>query len=284
MRTTWDVLLLPSLTIFLIALIGTQGVFLYTGLFEDTGFGTTGDTITLLNFKDILSDPLYLRSIGLTVRISAMAVLIAFCLGFPVAYVLARWQSPWATVLLTIIVASSFVTIVVKALGLNIIFGAEGPLNNSLVAMRLIDSPIRFSGEFKVLVGLTQYTIGFFVLLLFGVLQTIPRSLEEAARIHGASWLRMFFRVIVPLALPGVLNGGLIVFNLCMGAFTSAALLGGGRVLTLPVMIQQTLMVETRYGMAAALATVLLVLVLVLNLISLFLAGRGGLLRHHAER
>ena len=284
MKSTWNILLLPSLTIFLIALIGTQGVFLYTSFFEDTGFGTTGDTFTLINYRDIFTDTLYLRSIGLTVRISALAVFIAFCLGFPVSYVLARWQSPWSTLLLTVIVASSFVTIVIKALGLNIIFGAEGPLNNALVYTGLIDKPVRFGGELKVLVGLTQYTIGFFVLLLFGVLQTIPRSLEEAARIHGASWLRMFFRVIVPLALPGVLNGGLIVFNLCMGAFTSAALLGGGRVLTLPVMIQQTLMVETRYGMAAALAAVLLVLVLLLNLISLFLAGRGGLLRQHAER
>src|SRR5690606_7223437 len=104
------------------------------------------------------------------------------------------------------------------------------------------------------LIGLAQYAVGFMVLLLYGVLQSIPRSLEDAARVHGASLWRVFLRVLIPLSLPGITNGALIVFNLCMGAFTSAALLGGGRVLTLPVLIQQTLMVETRYGMAAALA------------------------------
>jgi putative spermidine/putrescine transport system permease protein len=82
-------------------------------------------------------------------------------------------------------------------------------------------------------------------------------------------------RVVVPLSLPGVIGGTLVVFNLSLGSFTSAALLGGGRVLTLPVLIQQTAMVQIKYGLSGALACVLLVATFLVNIISvLAVAGR----------
>jgi putative spermidine/putrescine transport system permease protein len=116
-----------------------------------------------------------------------------------------------------------------------------------------------------------HFSLGFGVLLLYSVIQTIPRSIEEAARVHGASRWRMFRRVVVPLSLPGVTIGALMIFNMCMGAFTSAALLGGGRVFTLPVLIQRTVILETKYAVGAALATVLLVSVLLINALSILL-------------
>ncbi len=75
-----------------------------------------------------------------------------------------------------------------------------------------------------VVVGLMHFSLGFGVLMLYSVIQTIPRSLEEAARVHGAPRRRMFWRVVLPLSLPGVIIGALMIFNMCMGAFTSAAL------------------------------------------------------------
>ena len=91
-------------------------------------------------------------------------------------------------------------------------------------------------------VGLSYFSFGFAVMLLYAVIRTIPRQLEEAAIIHGAGRLRTFWRILLPLSLPGVAGGFLTVFNLCMGAFTSAALLGAGRVLTLPVLIERTIL------------------------------------------
>jgi putative spermidine/putrescine transport system permease protein len=125
-----------------------------------------------------------------------------------------------------------------------------------------------------VVIGLIHFTMGFAVMLLYGVLRTIPRSLEEAAQIHGSNRLRVFTRVIIPLALPGIIVTSLIVFNLCMGAFTSAALIGGGKIYTLPVLIQQTVILETRYAMAAAISAVLLAVTLLINLVSVLLVGR----------
>jgi putative spermidine/putrescine transport system permease protein len=110
---------------------------------------------------------------------------------------------------------------------------------------------------------------------LFSVVQTIPASLEEAAEIHGAARFAIYRSVVLPLAWPGLLAGSLTVFNMSMGAFTSAVLLGGGRVRTMPVLIQQTIIQNTEFGRGAALATVLLVLVFAINLaVGLLVAGR----------
>jgi putative spermidine/putrescine transport system permease protein len=279
MATRWHLLLWPPFVLFLAVLALTQLTFLSMSFFPDLGFGQVGTEPTLANYREFLTERFYINSLLLTLRISASAVAIALLLAYPTAYLLARMRSGRAALLLSCIVATSFITIVVKALGLNIIFGADGPMNGLLLWLGVVQRPVQLSGEIKVLIGLTQYTLGFFVLLLYGVIQTIPPSLEEAARIHGAGAVATFFRVIVPLSLPGVISGGLIVFNLCMGAFTSAALLGGGKVPTLPVVVYQTLLVETRYGMAAALSAVLLLIVVLINLISALLFRQSAAIR-----
>ena len=101
----------------------------------------------------------------------------------------------------------------------------------------------------------------------------LPR-LEQAARIDGAGTLTIARRVVLPLAMPGVVMGGLIAFNMSMGAFTSAVLLGGGRVLTLPVLIQRKIVFDVDYPLGSALSTALVVSVLALNVAVGALAAR----------
>ena len=122
--------------------------------------------------------------------------------------------------------------------------------------------------------GLTHLGISFMVLMLFSVIQTVPRSLEEAAQIHGATRWRVYWRIVIPLSLPGIVSTSLLLFNIIMGAFVSALVLGGGKVFTLPVLIQQSLMLHAEYGMSATLSAVLLVFVFVVNIISVFLVTR----------
>ena len=98
--------------------------------------------------------------------------------------------------------------------------------------------------------------------------------MEEAAEIHGATRLRVLRRVVVPLALPGIVAAALMVFNLAMGAFTTPVLLGGGRVLTFPVLIQRTVILDVDYPFGAALSTCLLVVVFALNLVATYLMAR----------
>jgi len=276
MRARWETFLIPPLVVSFLLFAIPQFVFLRTSLFKDLGLGRFGSALELGNYIQFFLDPFYLRSLGLTTYLSAVVVALTLLFGFPVAYVLARMRSRWASVLLAVIVIASFITVVIKVLGLIIIFSASGPMNGLLLALHIVESPIQMLGNRAgVVIGLLHYTLAFMVLVLFSMVQTIPRSLEEAAQIHGASRWRVFRRVVIPLALPGLIAGSLMVFNLCMGAFTSAALLGGGKVLTLPVLIQRTIILETRYGMGAALSAILLVAVLLINLLSVALVFRA---------
>ncbi len=279
MKVRWEALLIPPLVVSFVLFAIPQFVFLRMSFFKDLGLGRAGHTLQLANYLQFFQDPFYLRSLWLTIYLSAAAVALGLLFGFPVAYVLARMRSRLASMLLAVLVIASFITVVIKVLGLIIIFSANGPLNQLLVTFRIVESPIQMLGNRTgVVIGLLHYTLAFVVLVLFSMIQTIPRSLEEAAQIHGASRWRVFWRVVIPLSLPGIIAGGLMAFNLCMGAFTSAALLGGGKVLTLPVLIQRTMMLETKYGMGATISAILLVAVFLINLLSVGLLSwlRGG--------
>ena len=275
MNIRWDYLLIPAFVVSFVLLAASQLTFLRGSLSTDLGLGMLSPTIGTANYETLFTDEFYLRSLWLTIKVSAIATICTLVMSFPVAYVIARMRSRWAMVMLAGVVVSSFVTIVIKVYGLIVIFSAEGGLNALLMSIGLLDKPYTIIGNVPgVVVGLMQFTMGFGVLLLYGVVRTIPVSLEEAATIHGASRARVFWRVVLPLSLPGVIVGSLMMFNLCMGAFTSASLLGGGRVFTLPVLIQRSVIVETKYGMGATLAAVLLVSVIIINLVSVFLVKR----------
>lgn len=266
MKARWHWILLPSLLLSLGLLLASQIAFLRGGFFRDLRLGRMGTDFTLANYERFFTDPLYLDSLMLTVRLSLTVALLTLLVGFPIAYVLARLKSRWTLVLLAGIIAASFITIVIKVLGLIIIFSSGGFLNRFLMWSGIVSEPIAIVGNpGGVVVGLMHFTMGFSILLLYSVVQTIPRSLEEAAEIHGAPRWRVFARVILPLSLPGLVVTGLIVFNLCMGAFTSAALIGGGKVYTLPVLIQQTVINQTRYGMGATISAVLMLVTLLIN-------------------
>ncbi len=280
MNLHWSRFLWPSFALSMLLLVGTQVIFVRAGFYEDLGYGRVGEEFVLVNYVKVLTSAFYMKSLGLTFALSGVAVVLALICAYPVAYVIARMQSKWAMWLLAVIVVSSFITVVIKVLGLIIIFGNDGPLNTLLRSVGLVSDRISIIGSYSgVVIGLLHYVIGFLVLMLFSVVQTIPRSLEEAAEIHGASRWRVFLRVVIPLSLPGVISGTLIVFNLCMGAFVSAVLLGGGRVLTLPVLIQRSIVLDLEYGLGASLSVVLLVSVLAINLLSVLLLRRMRIAR-----
>jgi putative spermidine/putrescine transport system permease protein len=118
--------------------------------------------------------------------------------------------------------------------------------------------------EFGVIVGLVHIYVPFMVLTLVGVIGRIDRTLEEAARGLGASRLEAFIEVTLPLSLPGILAGSLLVFALAISAYVTPVLLGGNNVLTIPMLIYQQVSASFNLGFAGALGTVLLVVSLAL--------------------
>jgi putative spermidine/putrescine transport system permease protein len=275
MHLRWGLFILVPFLVSLFLLAGSQIVFLSQSLHRDLAYGQLAPGFTLDNFVAFFTDSFYLQSLLLTCTISAAVVVLTLVFGFPVAYTIARMRSRLAMVLLAAVVISSFVSVVIKALGLIVLFASKGPINTVLLGLGIVSQPVTILGNHAgVVVGLLHYTLGFAIMLLYGVISTIPRSLEEAAQIHGASRMRVYRRVILPIALPGIVVMSVTVFNLCMGAFTSAAVLGKGTVLTLPVLIWRTILLQVKYGMGSALSAVLLLVVLAINLATILLILR----------
>ena len=275
MQLRWGTFLILPLIVSAGLLVLSQAVFLQASFYADLGFGRTSSSMDAANYVKLLTDPFYLGILWLSIRVSALAATATIILGFPIAFILSRLPSRLAFPLLATLVMSSFVTIIIKIFGLVVIFQADGPLNRLLLWLRLVDQPVSLIGTVPgVVLGLFYFSAGFAVMLLYSVARTIPISLEEAAAIHGASRWRVIRRIILPLSLPGLVVCFLTIFNLCMGAFTSAALLGAGKVLTLPVLIQRTLLMDVKYGMAGALSALLLIAVLLINLGSVVVLRR----------
>jgi putative spermidine/putrescine transport system permease protein len=275
MKARWDLLLLPSMLVSLALLGISQSIFLAGSLHRDLGAGLLGKAWTLYNYTQFISDSYYLETLKLSIAVSMMATALTMLLAFPVAYIIARMQSRWSLALLATVVVSSFVSIVVKVLGLILIFSANGPFNKLLMALGVISEPVTIIGSLTgVVLGLIHYSLGFAVLLFYSVVITVPRSLEEAAESMGASRTGVFRQVILPLCLPGLVAGALVIFNVSMGGFTSTALIGAGKVLTIPLVIERTMLLENSYGTAAAVAALLLATVLVINVVSVAAVSR----------
>lgn len=275
MTRRWTLCILPPLLLSIVMLGVTQFIFLQRSFFLDTGLGQSGSEFTLQNYIDVVTDPFYIDSMRLTFLLAATVVALSLILTYPIAYTLARLPARWATVLLSAIVCSSFVSVSIKILGLVIIFAADGAISRFFRWIGVIEQSLQIIGTIPgVIFGYIHLAIGFMVMMLFSVIQTIPVRLEEAAQVHGASRWRVYWRVVIPLSLPGMLNAALIQFNLLMGAFVTAAVLGGGKILTFPVLIERALILLNDYGLAAAMSAVLLVIVLAVNLGSIFLVSR----------
>lgn len=276
MKARWDLVLLPAMIVSLVLLLVSQAVFLHGSFRRDLGMGKLGDALEVVNYVQAFADPYYLETLRLSIEASLAATVLTILIAFPVAYIIARMQSRWALFLLAAVVVSSFVTIVIKVLGLILIFSSNGPFNKFLQWVGFVQEPLTIIGTLPgVVVGLMYYSLGYAVLLFYSVVVTVPRSVEEAAEIHGATRFGVFRQVVLPLCLPGLVAGVLTIFNVSMGGFSSTALIGAGKVLTVPVVIQRTMLLENNLGMAAALAALLLLSVIVINVVSVAAVARS---------
>jgi putative spermidine/putrescine transport system permease protein len=276
MKARWELVLLPPLVLSLLLLLAPQLVFLKGSLQRDAGLGQLAPGLTLENFREILTDTYFLSSLWLSIQVSTIATVITLLIAFPAAYVIARTGGRLSIILIAAVVVSSFLTIVVKIVGLLLIFSSSGPLNRALAWIGAIAEPVSIVGNVPgVILGLIYYTLGFAILLFYSIVVTVSRSLEEAAEVHGASRFGVFTQVVLPLCLPGVAAGALMIFNVNMGGFSSTALIGAGKILTLPIVIQRTVILESNYGLGAALAALLLLVTLAINALAIVLLARA---------
>jgi putative spermidine/putrescine transport system permease protein len=175
---------------------------------------------------------------------------------------MARIKSRTGHALLLMAVLAPMLTgIVVRTFAWMTLLSDKGVINQVLLSLGLIGKPLQLMyNETGIIIGLVHIYVPFMVLTLTGVIGRIDERLEQAAENLGASPLRAFIEVTLPLSLPGVLAGSLLVFALAISAYVTPILLGGFQIMTLPILIYQQISANFNIGFAAALGMMLLVI------------------------
>lgn len=206
-----------------------------------------------------LFDGYFIAILFRTLRIAFLTALFCLVLGYPVAISIARSKGALRWLQLLLVVSPLFVSVVVRAYGWVLILGNQGLLNHVLSSSGLVDEPLRMLyTEGAVVAALTESLLPFMVLSLASVLDRIPRELGDAARGLGASPLRAFIHVTLPMSFPGALAGTLLVFMVSMGSYATPALLGGSRVRVMVTEIYSQVTATFNWPLAAALSIALL--------------------------
>lgn len=177
-----------------------------------------------------LFDPLYFQVLWHSVFMAGTATLLCLLLGYPFAFIIAQSPRRWRPLLLFLVIVPFWTNSLIRTYALKVVLGTKGLLNNSLLALGLIDQPLRIMfTEVAVIIGLVYILLPFMVLPLYSAIEKLDGRLLEAARDLGAGAWSRFFRVIVPLTMPGIVAGCLLVFLPAMGMFYISDLLGGAK-------------------------------------------------------
>lgn len=228
-------------------------------------YGETGGLLipgwTMENYQDALTDDFYLGLIWRTLRYGALITILTLIVSYPIALFLARTQSKWRGLLMALAIAPLLTSTVVRTYGWLVILGNDGLVNSALLGIGLIDSPIRLVNDSAgVIIGLVEILMPFMILGLLSGFGRVNPALEQAAMSLGAGPFRTFFRVTLPLSLPGIATGCLLVFVLAISSFVTPRLMGGGRVFLLATEVYDQAMFTLNWPFAAALSFILLLL------------------------
>ena len=215
------------------------------------------------NYASIFSSDVYLHVFLLTFRISAIVTAISLLLGYPVAYLLAHAKAGIARVVLIFVVLPYFTSVMVRTFAWIVLIGREGIINQQLAIYGLRLPFDLLYNEAGVLIGMTYILVPFMILTLYASMRGIDPTFTRAAYGLGASPAAAFLRVFLPLSLPGVAAGSLLVFILALGFFITPALMGGPADITLAMLIEREVEITMNWSFAAALATTLLIVTLI---------------------
>lgn len=222
-------------------------------------FQDENQAFTLQNYALFVQDSFYVEILWRTIRVSLWTVLATLLLGFPVAMYMAQATGKMRGIVTMLILAPHLISVVIRNFGWVVVLEEKGWINETLMKLGLIEQPLRLLyNELGVVIGLTDSFIAYMVLAIATSLYAIDPSLSKAASILGASRMRTFFTVTLPLCLPGMIAGTTLVFSLSMSAFVTPALMGGTSVKVMPVIAYEQIMATLNWPLGAALAFLLL--------------------------
>jgi len=230
----------------------------------------TEPTFGLHNYAELLGGATYLKVFVNTFLVAGIVTLVSLLLGYPLAWLLAIIPPRWARIILGIIVLSMWTNLLARTYAWMVLLQRTGLINKWLIAMGITEQPLALVNNLiGVCIGMTYIMLPFIILPLIGVLRSIDPSILRAAALCGAGKWYCFTRVLLPLSLPGIVTGALMVFVMSLGYFVTPALLGGTSNMMLAELIAQFVQSLVNWGMGGAAALVLLIVTLSLYAVQL---------------
>lgn len=251
-------LILPA-ALLLVVFMAIPYLNIVTISFRNPGAGTPyAPGYTLANYGRFFADGFYIGQMLNTVWIGLITTFITLVIGLPVAFQLARRDLKWRGLAYGIVLSPLLVGIVIRSYGWTILLGNNGVINRSLIGMGLIDRPLPLMyNTLGIVIALTHVFLPFMILPLMGAVQAIDPALTSAARSLGAGRITVIRRILLPLAMPGIQAGCILVFVLSLSAYVTPALIGGLRVKTMAVSVVDALLDTFQWPLGAALALIL---------------------------
>ncbi|HTR83155.1 MAG TPA: ABC transporter permease, partial [Reyranella sp.] len=231
----------------------------------------------LAQWAKFLGDPFHYKVVADTLLLGVKTIVATVVVGYPLALVFIDLPARLQKILIFVIVMPLLLSVVVRTFAWIVVLGREGVLNQLLLSLGLIHEPLRLlQTEFGLVISLTQIEMPLMLLPLISVMSRIDPNLRDAAAALGASRWRTLFTVIVPLSMPGLIAGCLLVFASSTTAFISQSIIGGMRLIYLPLLIWQQSLVVFNWPFAAVLSMALLVSVLTVIAALSWLGRRAG--------
>lgn len=221
----------------------------------------------LANYTRIADNPIYATVLFRTLRLALVVSLLSLVVAFPVALLMVRSRGPKLAFITACILLPFWSSVLVRTAAWAVLLQRNGLINQTLISAGIIDAPIKLLyTQGAVIVAMTHVLMPFMVLPIYGALRNIPAELGRAAAICGANSFRVFREVTLPLAMPGIIGGFVLVFLSALGYFITPALLGSPQEMTISTLISQQIREFLNWPFAAALVGVLSLLVTLITL------------------
>ena len=254
--------LVPLAVVFGISLATKQfGRPPYSALLS-TEEGTVQLTLHLSNYIRLFTDNLYVAAYLSSIRIAAIATIITLIVGYPMAYAIARSSDRWRNILLMLVILPFFTSFLLRVYALTGFMRGNGVINQFL-GLFGIEPLVMMQTDFAVYVGIVYTYLPFMILPLYTTLVKLDTSLFEASADLGARPARTFLSVTLPLSMPGIIAGSMLVFIPAIGEFVIPSLLGGPGTLMIGRVLWDEFFSSTNWPRAAAVAMAMLVVVVV---------------------
>lgn len=262
----WLLLIVPLLFVIL-ALVVPMLSILKQSLIDDDGF-------TLSYFITALTQPLYQKVLWITLRTGVIVTLVTILLAYPMAYVSVRSKSKaFRRIVTGGVLIPYWISMLARIFSWQIVLSTNGPINKLLLALGIIDTPIQMLyTSVAVVISLVHVLLPYMFLSMQAVMEGIDSNLTQAAELMGAKPVKNFATVFLPLSVPGIVSGSMMVFVLALGFYIAPALLGGSGDTMMSNLIQ-TNMTNMNWNLAAALSIEMIVVVLILFAIAYHFVG-----------